>query len=62
MTSSRSADISPTLLLDDDLIARLRDDLTAAEWTVASLEERLSPMALAAMKRDQFTPAAMELE
>ena len=62
MTSSRSANISPTLLLDDDLIARLRDDLTAAEWTVASLEERLSPMALAAMKRYQFTPAAMELE
>ncbi len=62
MTSSRSANISPTLLLDDDLIARLRDDLTAADWTVASLEERLSPMALAAMKRYQFTPAAMELE
>ncbi len=62
MTSLRSANSSPTLLLDDELIARLRDDLTAADWTVASLEERLSPMALAAMKRDQFTPAAMELE
>lgn len=62
MTSLRSANSSPTLLLDDELIARLRDDLTAADWTVASLEEWLSPMALAAMKRDQFTPAAMELE
>ncbi|MFT3942238.1 MAG: class I SAM-dependent methyltransferase [Ancrocorticia sp.] len=62
MTSSRSASFSPTLLLDDDVIARLRDDLTAAEWTVTAVEERLSPMALAAMKRDQFTPASMELE
>ena len=62
MTSSWSANFSPTLLLDEGLIARLRDDLTAAKWTVHALEERFSPMALAAMKRDQFTPAQVELE
>ena len=62
MTSPTSADFSPILLFDDGLIARLRDDLTSAGWTVAAVEELLSPMALAAMKRDQFTPAAMELE
>ncbi len=62
MTIPESAPISPTPLLNEALIARLRDDLAAAGWTVTGVEALLSPMALAAMRRDQFTPAAMELE
>lgn len=60
MTSS--LDASPTLLLDTALIARLRADLTAAEWATDTIEGLLSPAAMAAMRRDQFTPAAIELE
>ncbi|MFT0846896.1 methyltransferase [Actinomycetaceae bacterium L2_0104] len=62
MTSPEPTNASPTLLLDAALISRLRNDLTAAGWTASGVAELLSPMALAAMRRDQFVPAAMELE
>ncbi|MGO1592573.1 MAG: DUF7059 domain-containing protein [Ancrocorticia sp.] len=60
--TSRISESAPTLLLNEALIARLRSDLGAAEWTEGAIEELLSPMALGALRRDQLTPAAMELE
>lgn len=62
MTFSEPTGASPSLRLDDALIAALRGDLAAAGWTASGVEELLSPMALAAMQRDQFVPAGMELE
>ena len=53
---------SPSLLLDDVLIRKLRADLVAAGWGASTIERMLSPMARAALDRDQFVPAAMELE
>lgn len=48
--------------MDGDLIAKLRADLGRAGWSVDGVADLLSPMALAAMERDQLTPAALELE
>ncbi len=49
-------------ILNDTLIAVLRQDLREAEWTVDSLETILSERACAALKRDQRIPALVELE
>lgn len=48
--------------MDADLVTRLRADLKAADWTVDAVAGLLSPMAVAAMERDQLVPAAVELE
>lgn len=61
MTEAHPQAPSPTLSLDPSLIDRLRDDLTAADWTVESVNSILSPMARNAMERDQLTPASVEL-
>lgn len=57
-----SQSCSPSLLLDDVLIGRLRADLMAANWTVEKVDGLISPVAAAALRRDQMMPAAMELE
>ena len=57
-----SQSCSPSLLLDDVLIGRLRADLVEANWTMETCDGLLSPMAAAALRRDQMMPAAMELE
>ncbi len=59
MATSTSS--SHTLPLDTDLIDRLRDDLSAADWTVEVVGSLLSPMARTAMERDQLVPASVEL-
>ena len=43
--------------LDADLIAALRHDLIAADFTVSGVGELLGPMALAALDREQALPA-----
>lgn len=48
--------------MDTHLINRLRADLESADWTVDAVAALLSPMAVAAMERDQLVPAAVELE
>ncbi|WRS30484.1 hypothetical protein U6G28_01985 [Actinomycetaceae bacterium MB13-C1-2] len=53
---------APTLSLDADLIGRLRDDLSTANWTVEVADSFLSPMARAALERDQLVPASTELQ
>ena len=53
---------SPTPLIDEAFIGRLRADLSAAEWTAASVEALLSPMAFGALRRDEMIPAVMGLE
>lgn len=53
--------VSAPLYPHPRLIARLRSDLRAANWTVATVEDRLSVMALAAMDRDQLVPAIVEM-
>lgn len=50
------------LILDGELVGRLRADLRMADWTVDRVDRLLSPMAKAAMERDQLVPAALELE
>ena len=49
------------LNMEPVLMAALRSDLLAADWTVDVVEGLLSPMALAAMDRDQLVPAALEM-
>lgn len=53
---------SAELLLDGALIGRLREDLRLADWTVDHVDALLSPMAKAAMERDQLVPAIVELD
>lgn len=48
-------------VLDETLIARLRADLSAANWTVDALGELLSDRARSALARDQRVPALVEL-
>lgn len=48
--------------MDANLIAQLRADLSGADWSVDGVADLLSPMAVAAMERDQLVPAAVELE
>ena len=43
--------------LDEDLIARLRNDLTAADFTVTGVTDALGPMASGALLREQPLPA-----
>ena len=43
--------------LDEDLIARLRTDLTAADFTVTGVTDALGPMASGALLREQPLPA-----
>lgn len=43
--------------VDSDLIARLRADLLAANFTVRGVTEFLGPLAVAALERDQALPA-----
>ncbi len=42
---------------DPELLGRLRDDLAGAEYTVAGVEERLGPLAVAALHREEAVPA-----
>lgn len=51
-----------TPLLDETLIAALRDDLSSAEWRHDTLEERLSERACSALAREQRLPALVEIE
>lgn len=46
------------LNMEPVLMAALRSDLLAADWTVDVVEGLLSPMALAAMDRDQLVPGS----
>jgi len=49
----------PTPITDEERIARLRADLVAARFTVDGVAERLGPMALAALRREQPLPALL---
>ncbi|HUX71240.1 MAG TPA: SAM-dependent methyltransferase, partial [Cellulomonadaceae bacterium] len=42
---------------DPDLLARLRDDLASAGYTVAGVDELLGPLASAALHREEPVPA-----
>ncbi len=52
---------SPTLRLDSALITALREDLTAADWTVETVDGLLSSAASRALAADQLVPASVEL-
>ena len=49
----------PPPVVDAGLIARLRDDLVAARFTVDGVAERLGPLASAALHREQPLPALL---
>lgn len=49
------------LSTETSLVNALRRDLLAAEWTVDVVDGLLSPMAQAAMGRDQLVPAILEM-
>ena len=46
-------------MVEAELIARLRDDLTGARFTVDGVAERLGPLASAALHREQPLPALL---
>lgn len=48
---------SPTPRVDPALVQALRDDLVAAAYTVAGVEELLGPLATNALRREQTLPA-----
>ena len=53
---------SPTPGLEPGLIARLAADLGSAGWSVDAMETMISPMARAALMRNQRVPALRELQ
>lgn len=52
----------PAPALNVELIARLRHDLLAADWTVETVGQILGPVASAALAREQRVPAIVRLE
>lgn len=52
---------SPVPACSPELIAALRADLQAAQWTVSAVNVMLSEVALGALSRDQRVPALVEL-
>ena len=53
---------SPTPGLEPGLIARLAADLGSAGWSVDAMETMISPVARAALMRNQRVPALRELQ
>ena len=53
---------SPTPGLEPGLIARLAADLGSAGWSVDAMEAMISPVARAALMRNQRVPALRELQ
>lgn len=57
LPEARASRLTP--VVDLELIARLRADLVAARFTVDGVADRLGPMALAALRREQPLPSLL---